>query len=129
MRDVNPETITGTLSWYKTWQLNGFHLIRAKKKTSQETKKISQKVLEPTKKPQSFSTNNSLKFGKACEDLSWNHCTSTPHRSDTNGIAERAVRSVKERRLRYCSNQVWMKNGGRVTWNVTAICEIFRIFI
>ena len=25
-------------------------------------------------------------------DLSWNHCTSTPHRSETNGIAERAVR-------------------------------------
>ena len=32
----------------------------------------------------------------ACEDLSWNHCTSTPHRSETNGIAERAVRRVKE---------------------------------
>ena len=26
----------------------------------------------------------------------WNHCTSTPHRSETHGIAERAVRSVKE---------------------------------
>ena len=33
---------------------------------------------------------------KACEDLSWNHRTSTPHRSETNGIAERAVRRVKE---------------------------------
>ena len=31
-----------------------------------------------------------------CEDLSWNHCTSTPRRSETNGIAERAVRRVKE---------------------------------
>ena len=38
----------------------------------------------------------SLEFGKACEDLSWNHCPSTPHRSETNGIAERAVRKVKE---------------------------------
>ena len=36
-----------------------------------------------------------MEFGKACEDLSWNHCTSTPHRSET-GIAERAVRRVKE---------------------------------
>ena len=27
---------------------------------------------------------------------SWNHCTSTPHRSETNGIGERAVRRVKE---------------------------------
>ena len=40
--------------------------------------------------------DNSLEFGKACEDLSWNHCTSTPRRSETNGIAERAVRRVKE---------------------------------
>ena len=37
-----------------------------------------------------------MEFGKACEDLSWNHCTSTPHRTETNGIAERAVRRVKE---------------------------------
>ena len=37
-----------------------------------------------------------MEFGKACEDLSWNHCTSTPHRSETNGIAERAVRRVKQ---------------------------------
>ena len=42
------------------------------------------------------SRNNSLEFGKACEDLSWNHCTSTPHRSETSAIAERSVRRVKE---------------------------------
>ena len=40
--------------------------------------------------------DDSLEFGKACEDLSWNHSTSTPHRSETNGIAERAVRRSKE---------------------------------
>ena len=37
-----------------------------------------------------------MEFGKACEDLSWNHCASTPHRSATDGIAERAVRRLKE---------------------------------
>ena len=37
-----------------------------------------------------------MKFGKACEDISWNHRISTPHRSETNGIAGRAVRRVKE---------------------------------
>ena len=31
-----------------------------------------------------------------CEDLPWNHCTSTPHHSDINGTAERAVRRIKE---------------------------------
>ena len=54
------------------------------------------KVLESDRKPKVIYTVNSLESGKACEDLSWNHCTSTPHRSETNRIAERAVRRVKE---------------------------------
>ena len=67
-----------------------------KNKTSQETQRSLQKFLEPERNPKVIYTDNSLKFGKDCEDLSWNHCTSTPHRSKTNGIAERAVRRVKE---------------------------------
>ena len=67
-----------------------------KNKTSQETQRSLQKFLEPERKPKVIYTDNSLEFGKACEDLSWNHCTSTPHSSETNGIAERAVRRVKE---------------------------------
>ena len=67
-----------------------------KTKTSQETQRSLQKFLEPDRKSKVIYTDNSLEFGKACEDLSWNHCTSTPHRSETNGIAERAVRRVKE---------------------------------
>ena len=67
-----------------------------KTKTSQEAQRSLQKFLEPDRKPKVIYTDNSLEFCKACEDLSWNHCTSTPHRSETNGIAERAVRRVKE---------------------------------
>ena len=67
-----------------------------KNKTSQETQRSLQKLLEPERKPKVIYTDNSLEFRKACEDLSWNHCTSTPHRSETNGIAERAVRRVKQ---------------------------------
>ena len=36
--------------------------------------------------------DNSLEFTKACEDLSWSHDKS---RSETTGIAERAVRRVE----------------------------------
>ena len=67
-----------------------------KNKTSQETQRSLQKFLEPDRKPKVIYTDNSLEFGKACEDLSWNHDTSTPHRSETNGIAERAVQRLKE---------------------------------
>ena len=54
------------------------------------------KFLEPTRKPKVIYTDNSLEFVKSCEELCWNHCASTPHRSETHGIAERAVRRVKE---------------------------------
>ena len=52
-----------------------------KAKTSQETQKSLQKFLEPTWKPKVIYTDKSLEFGKVCEELTWNHCTSTPHRS------------------------------------------------
>ena len=67
-----------------------------KKKTSQETQRSLQKFPEPERKPKVIYTDNSLEFGNVFEDLSWNHCTSTPHRSETKRIAERAVRRVKE---------------------------------
>ena len=37
-----------------------------------------------------------MEFGNACEGLSWNHRTSTPHLSETIGIVESAVRRVKD---------------------------------
>ena len=58
-------------------------------KTSQETEKSLQKFLESDRKPKVIYSDKSTEFGKTCEDLSWNHCTSTPHRSETNGICER----------------------------------------
>ena len=60
----------------------------------QETQKSPVKFLEATKKPKVIYTDNSSN----CEELPWNHCSSTPHRSETNGIAETAVRRVIEGR-------------------------------
>ena len=65
-------------------------------KTFQETQKSLMKFLEPTRKPKVIYTDNSLEFGKSCKEVSWNHCTSTPHSSETNGIAEREARRIKE---------------------------------
>ena len=64
---------------------------------SQESEKSLRKFLEPSQKPKVIYTGDSLEFGKSCEELSWNHRTSTPYRSVTNGIAERSIRRVKER--------------------------------
>ena len=69
---------------------------QCKTKTSQETQKSLVKFLEPTRKPKVIYTDNSSEFGKSCEDVSWNYRTYALHPSETNGIAERAVRRIKE---------------------------------
>ena len=94
-----------------------------KTKNSQETGGALRKFLEPSLKSKVIFTDNSLEFGKYCQDLSWNHRTSTHHRSETNDIAERAVRRVKEGTQQYCYNRDWMKNGGPILRNAIAMCE------
>ena len=34
---------------------------------------------------------------------------------------------LTSRKTGYCCNLVWMENGGRIPWNVTAICATFKI--
>ena len=70
--------------------------VQKKKKLHRKLKEACKSSWSPIGSLKSFTRDNSLEFGKACEDLSWSHCTSTPHRSETNGVAERAVRRVKE---------------------------------
>ena len=108
---MNLETIIDMQSWCRTWPSNGSSRIRAKQKTSQETQRSLHKFLEPNRKPDVIYTDNNSDFGKACEDHSWNHCTSTPHRSETNGIAERALRRVKEG-----TSAVLMQSGLNESW-------------
>ena len=54
-----------------------------KTKSSHETERSLSKFLEPSQRPKVVYTDNSMEFGKACEYLSWNHRTSTPHRPET----------------------------------------------
>ena len=76
------------VQWIQSYQ--------CKTKSSHETERSLLEFFETSHRPKVVLTDNSMEFGKACEDLSWNHRTSTPHRCETNGIAERAVRRVKE---------------------------------
>ena len=65
-------------------------------KTSQGTEKSLRKFLEPSQKPKDIYTDNSLEFGKSCEELSWIIEHPLLFYQKTNGIAERATRQVKE---------------------------------
>ena len=133
MKKVNRGTIIDMVWWYTPRQHSGYNRTRAKQKLlskprrevpgadEEETQKSLQKFLEPTKKTQVIYTDNSLVFGKACEDPSWNHCTSTLHRSESNGIAERAVRRVKEG-----TSAVLLECGlGNEWWSDSMECSCF----
>ena len=70
--------------------------VSVQKQNFTRTQRSLQKLIELERKRKVIYTDNFLQFGKACEDLSWNHCTSAPHISETNGVSEGAVRRVKE---------------------------------
>ena len=61
-------------------------------KSAQETQRSLRKFLILEENPRSIYTYNV----EAREELNWNHERSTPRRSETNCIAERAVRRVEE---------------------------------
>ena len=98
-----------------------------KKKTSEESERSLLKFLEPSRKPKVIYTHNSLEFGKACEDLSWNHCTSTLTIQKRMGLLREQYAELKKGHLLYFCKQVWMKIGGRIPWDATAIRETYKI--
>ena len=63
---------------------------------SREVKLTFSRFLGPNIKPAHAYTDGSAEFESACQDLGSLHDTSTPYRPQTNGVAERAVRGVKE---------------------------------
>ena len=87
------------------------------------------KFLEPTRKPKVIYTDNSLEFGKSCEELSG--IIVRRHHTDQKQMRLLKEQCVESRKghLQFCCNQVWTKKGGQIPWNVTAICETFRTFL
>ena len=95
MKDVNLETIIDMQSWFRTWPPNGSSRIRAKQKLLRKRRGTCKSSWSQIGSLQSFTLTIPWNLAKLVK-LSWNHCASTPHRSETNGLAERAVRRVKE---------------------------------
>ena len=61
---------------------------------------------------------------EAFEDLCWTQDKSTPHRSETNGIAGNAVHRVK--RWYLCSSRSvgsFRRVAGKKLWNASVLCE------
>ena len=75
MKVANLETITRYAVVVQDLATQWIQAYPCKTKTSQETQRSLQKFLEPDRKPKVIYTDNSLEFGKSCEEISWNHCS------------------------------------------------------
>ena len=89
-------TVIDMQLWYKTLLLNGINFMCVKQQLHRTQKEAGKSSWSRPGSQKSFTLTLPREFGKACEDLTWNHCTSTPRRSETSGIAVRSVRRHKE---------------------------------
>ena len=78
-RLLNKQTNITDMPWLcKTWQLNGSKVIQARPNQLRSRRGSLRKFIHPEENPTPISTDNSLGFVKAFEQLKWNHEISTP---------------------------------------------------
>ena len=88
--------LTTMQSWCKIWLLNGCNHCRAKPNLLRKQTRVHESFSRCRKSQESLKLSTLWSWSKSCDELSLNHCTSTLHRFETNGIAERAVRRIEE---------------------------------
>ena len=96
MKVVNLETIIDMQSWCRTWPPSGSSHIRAKQKLLRKHKGACKSSWSRMGSLKSVPLTIPWNLAKPVKIFPQNNCTSTPHRSETNGIAQRAVRRVME---------------------------------
>ena len=99
----------------------------SKTKTSQETQTSLQKFLEPNRKPKVLCTDNSLEFGKACEDLSWNQLLLSAkmfkiscliRRHHTKGVLENHLKDQLFRLVHWLSITLFLRKTNQESINL-----------
>ena len=96
VKDVNLETIIDMLSSCRTWPPNGSSRIRAKQKLLRKHKGACKSSWSRTGSLKLFTMTIPWNLAKVVKIFPGIIVHRPPHRSETNGIAERAVRRVKE---------------------------------
>ena len=87
VREVKLETIIDMLSWYKIQSLNGYNHAHVKQKLLRRRKGVYESFWSRQGNHKSLILTIPSEFCISSEDLSWNHSPSTPHTSESIGIA------------------------------------------
>ena len=129
MTIANLETITDVQSWCRTWPLNGSSRVRVKQKLHKKPREACKSSWSPKGILKSFTLTipwNSAKLVKISPGI-----IARLHHTDQKqmGLLKKQCAESRKAPLLYCCNQVWMKIGGQIPWNVIPICECYRSLI
>ena len=126
MKIVNLETIIDMQSWCRTWPPNGSKRIRAKTKLHKKPREACKSFWSRIGTPKVIYTDNSLEFGKACEELSWNFVHQRLTVAKQMVLLEEQYAESSKDFLQCCGNLAWMKSGGLIRRNTAVVCETFK---
>ena len=124
---MNLETIIDVQSWCRTWPPNGFSRIRAKQKFLRKPKGAFKSSWSRMGRLKSFTLTTPWNLAKLVKIFPG--IIVRQHHTDRKqmGLLRKQCAELMKGHMRYCCNQVWMKNGGQIPWNAIPICETFKI--
>ena len=124
---VNLGTIIDMQSWCKTWPPNGSSRIWARQKLLRKHEGACKSSWSRIGSLKSFTLTTLWNLAKLVKIFPG--IIVRPHHTDRKqmGLLREQYAEWKKVRLQYCCNQVWMKNGGQIPWNIIPICETFKI--
>ena len=123
---MNLEAITGMPSWYKIWLLNGCNHIRAKPILLREQERVHESFSSRRKSQMSrilIIPWNLAKLVKNCPGIIVNLHLAIPKQMV---LLKEQYAESRENLCKWCCNQAWTKNGGRIPWDVIAICGTYK---
>ena len=123
---MNLETIIDVQSWCRTWPPNGSSRTRAKQKLLRKHNGACKSSWSRTGSLKSFTLTIFWNLTKPVKMFPG--IIVRRHHTDRKqmGLLQEQSAELKKAPLLYCSNQVWMKIGGQILWNVILICETFK---
>ena len=96
VKKVNRGTIVDNLWEYRIWQHSGYNQTRVKQKLFRRPRRACKSSWSRRGNPKSLTLTIPWNLASLARNYPGIILTSTPRRSETNGIAERAVRRIKE---------------------------------
>ena len=127
VKDVNRVTIIDMPWFIQDLTTQWLQSYPCETKTSQETQKSPMKFLERHGNHKSFTLT--IPWNLASLSRNEPGIVVRQHRTDQKqmGLLKEQCAESKKGHLPYSCNHFWTKNGGWIPWNVTAICETFKI--